>query len=158
MTYIDKTFSRTTSANGIAAAGREAREPLVLVIEDGVRLYDAFHDVCDCLNVPVERMSSRGDLSAVLRDRRPMAVVAEMDAVGQDGCHVLMTVAAHDRSLPVLLMTGPDPALLGAVDAVEHLWELASVEKWQQLSGVGPMVDFLFRAGRKGACIHLMSV
>jgi hypothetical protein len=56
------------------------------------------------------------------------------------------------------LMTGPDPALLGAVDAVEQLWELVSVEKWQQLSGVGPMVDFLFRAGRKGACIHLMSV
>ena len=61
-----------------------------------------------------------------------------------------MTIAAHDRSLPVLLITGPDPALLGAVDAVEELWELSSVEKWQELPGVGAMVDFLFRAGRKG--------
>jgi hypothetical protein len=111
-----------------------------------------------CLGITVERIPSHDDLGPVLRNRRPMAVVAEMDTLGQDGCHVLMTVAAHDRSLPVLLMTGPDPALLGAVDAVEQLWELASVEKWQQLSGVGPMVDFLFRAGRKGACIQLMSV
>ncbi|HEX3399894.1 MAG TPA: hypothetical protein VHT74_06180 [Acetobacteraceae bacterium] len=158
MTYIDKTFSRTTLANGIAAAGGEAREPLVLVIEDGVRLYDAFHDVCDCLNVPVERMSSRGDLSAVLRDRRPMAVVAEMDAVGQDGCHVLMTVAAHNRDLPVLLLIGADPALLGAADAVEEIWGLSSVAKWPQLLGVGAVVDFLFRAGRQGNCMHLVSV
>ena len=93
-----------------------------------------------------------------MRQRRPMAVVAEMDAAGQDGCHVLMTVAAHDRDLPVLLVIGDDPVLLGAIDAVEEIWQLSSVVKWPQLPGVGAVVDFLFRAGRKGGCMRLMSV
>lgn len=87
-----------------------------------------------------------------------MAVVAEMDAVGQDGCHVMMTIAAHDCSLPVLLITGEDPALLGAVDAVQEIWRLSSVAKWPRLLGVGAVVDFLFRAGRNGGCMQLMSV
>ena len=74
-------------------------------------------------------MPTEDDLGSVLRLRRPMAVVAEMDAAGQDGCHVLMTVAALDRDLPVLLITGEDPALLGAIDAVEEIWQLTSVDQ-----------------------------
>ena len=38
--------------------------------------------ICECLGIAVERMPSQDDLGAVLRNRRPMAVVAEMDAVG----------------------------------------------------------------------------
>ena len=69
-----------------------------------------------------------------------------------------MTIAAFDCSLPVLLITGENPALLGAVDAVEEIWELTSVAKWPRMLGVGAVVDFLFRAGRKGDCMRLMSV
>jgi response regulator RpfG family c-di-GMP phosphodiesterase len=159
MTYTNKTLSsRVTAHDNGAATGQEIREPLVLVVEDGIRLSEAFGVICKCLSVAVERMPSRDDLGSVLRNRRPMAVIAEMDAAGQDGCHVLMTIATHDRGLPVLLITGPDPAVLGAVDAVEEVWELSSVEKWQELLGAGAMVDFLFRAGRKGRCMRLMSV
>ena len=85
-----------------------------------------------------------------------MAVVAPMEAAGQDGCHVMMTVAAFDRDLPVLLITGTDPSLLGAVDAVADLWQLSCVTQWPRLLGVGAMVDFVFRAGRKGNCARLM--
>jgi hypothetical protein len=159
MTYMDKGLSSRVAAqdNG-AGTGQESREPLVVVIEDGIGLSGAFQMICECLNVAVERMPSRDDLAPLLHDRRPMAVVAEMDSTGQDGCHVLMTIAAHDRSLPVLLVTGPEPALLGAVDAVEEIWQLTSVEKWPEVLGVGAIVDFLFRAGRKGRCMRLMSV
>ena len=87
-----------------------------------------------------------------------MAVVAEMDASGQDGCHVLMTVAAYDSDLPVLLIVGDDPALLGAIDAVEELWQLSSVLKWPRLLGIGAMVDFLFRSGRRGGAMRLMPI
>jgi hypothetical protein len=159
MTYMDKAFStRTVPHDNVASTGQESREAMVVVVEDGISLSEPFRIICECLGIAVEQVPSRDDLGPVLRNRRPMAVVAEMDASGQDGCHVLMTVAAHDRNLPVLLIMGPDPALLGAVDAVEELWELSSVEKWQELSGVGAVVDFLFRAGRKGCCIRLMSV
>jgi response regulator RpfG family c-di-GMP phosphodiesterase len=136
----------------------QVREALILVIEDSFELSSAFRTVCDCLDVAVERMASQDNIDPVLRHRRPMAVVAEMDAIGQDGCHVLMKVAAHDRNLPVLLITGEDPALLGAVEAVEEVWQLSSVDKWPRLLGVGPVVDFLFRTGRKGGCMRLMSV
>ena len=51
-----------------------------------------------------------------------------------------------------------ESALLGAVDAVEEIWELTSVAKWPRMLGVGAVVDFLFRAGRKGDCMRLMSV
>ena len=157
MTYMDKALSsRITPHHNVNATDEESREPLVVVVEDGIGLSRSFRMICECLGIAVERMPSKDDLGVLLPNRRPMAVIAEMDALGQDGCHVLMTIAAHDRSLPALLI--PDPTLLGAVDAVEELWELSSVEKWQELPGVGAMVDFLFRAGRKGSCIRLMSV
>ena len=157
---MDKTLGGRVEAHnsGGGSTGRPICEALVLVVEDESTLSEAFHSICDCLNVAVEQMSSRDELGAILRHRRPMAVVTVMDGVGQDGCHVLMTVAAHDRDLPVLLVTGEDPALLGAVDAVEELWQLTSVTKWPRLLGVGDVVDFLFRAGRRGGCMRLMSV
>jgi hypothetical protein len=159
MTYVDKTFiTRADTQDSSDNAGQRTREPLLVVIEDGVLLSDTLRTVCECLNVEVVRMPSRDDLSTLLRAHRPMAVVAEMDAAGQDGCHVMMTIAAHDCSLPVLLITGEDPALLGAVDAVQEIWRLSSVAKWPRLLGVGAVVDFLFRAGRKGGCMQLMSV
>ena len=133
MTYMEKALgSRITPHDNSADTGQQAREPLVVVVEDGTDLSESFRIICECLGIAVERMPSKDDLGAMLRDRRPMAVVAAMDAAGQDGCHVLMTIAAHDRSMPALLITGPDPVLLGAVDAVEELWELSSVEKWQE--------------------------
>lgn len=159
MTYMDKAFGgRVGAHDNNDGAAQPNREALVLVIEDDTHLSDAFRSVCDCLNVAVERMATRDQVGAVLRHRRPMAVVAEVDGAGQDGCHVLMTVAAYDRNLPVLLVTGDDPAFLGAVDAVEEIWGLSSVDKWPNLLGVGAIVDFLFRAGRKGGCMRLMSI
>lgn len=159
MTYMDRTFSaRVTAQDSGGGAGRGTRAALVIIIEDEAKLTDAFHAICDCLNVGVERVPTHEHLAPVLRERQPMAVIAEIDAAGQDGCHVLMTVAAHDCDLPVLVITGDDPAMLGAVEAVEELWRLSAVEKWPRLLGVGAVVDFLFRAGRKGGCMRLMSV
>ena len=159
MTYMDGAIATHEPAQDNPATARnDSRMPLVVVVEDDPRLSEAFGRICECLNVAVVRIPSRDDLSVVLRERRPMAVIAEMDAEGQDGCHVLMTVAASDRSLPVLLITGGDPTFLGAVDAVEEVWGLSAVTKWPNLLGVGELVDFLFRAGRKGQCMRLMSV
>ncbi|HEY7579428.1 MAG TPA: hypothetical protein VH855_17680 [Acetobacteraceae bacterium] len=157
MTYMDTPLNLCAAAHASGAGpGGASREPLVLVIEDDEEYSTAFRSVCDCLDVAVERLATREDLRSVLTQRHPMAVVAAMEAAGQDGCHVLMTVAAYDRDLPVLLITGDDPALLGAIDAVEELWQLSSVAKWPRLLGIGPVVDFVFRAGRKGNCMRLM--
>ena len=158
MTYMDRALHGRDQESGGEGSGSSVREALVLVIEDDAALSSAVRGICECLNVAVERMPTSDDLGSLLRHRRPMAVVAKMDAAGQDGCHVLMTVARHDTDLPVLLIAGDDAALLGAIDAVEEMWQLSSVTKWPRLLGVGAIVDFLFRAGRKGGCMRLMSI
>jgi hypothetical protein len=159
MTYIDE-------IRGFNAAPRDQddktachlRRPIVLVIEDGQELGVSFGDVGECLGLTIAQVPSHEDLNAMLIRHRPMAVVAAMDAAGQDGCHVLMTIAGHDRELPVLLIAGEDPAVLGAIDAVEEIWQLTSVRRWPRLLGIGAIVDFLFRAGRSGSCMRLMPV
>jgi CheY-like chemotaxis protein len=157
MTYIDRLRDVCAAApDDGAGMDHTSREPLVLVVEDDEEFSTAFRSVCDCLDVAVERIPSQDDLAVILSERRPMAVVAAMDGLGQDGCHVLMTVAAFDRDLPVLLITGNDPALLGAADAVADLWQVSSMTQWPGLLGIGAMVDFVFRAGRKGNCTRLM--
>lgn len=155
MTYLDNHFAAAMDVNG--KADRQ-REPLIVCIDDETDIFEPIRHVCECLGVEVEQMSTDGDLCSVLCRRTPMAVVAELDGPGQDGCHVLMTIADYDRHLPVLLVTGEDPAMLGAVDAVEEIWRLTSVTKWPCLLGVGDIVDFLFRASRKGRCMRLMPV
>ena len=157
MTYMGKPFSAMAAQNNGDGTAQPTRQALVVVVEDDFELSSAFRAICECLNVAIERVPTTGDLGAVLPQLRPMAVIAAMDAPGQDGCHVLMTVAAFDRDLPVMLIASEDPALLGAIDAVEEIWQLTSVDKLTQLPGVGAVVDFLFRAGRKGGCMRLMS-
>jgi hypothetical protein len=57
MTYMDRPFSARRRAQQYpTGAVPEAREMLVVVVEDDVRLSDAFRNVCDCLNVTVERV------------------------------------------------------------------------------------------------------
>lgn len=159
MTYMRVAYPlpKTTAASDDDER-RKARKPLVLIIEDAPVMSEAFHNVCDFLNVAVETIPSSSNVIAALQRYSPMAVVAEMEARGQDGCNVLMTVSAYDRDLPVLLVTGEAPALLGAIDAVTEIWELSSVTTWPYLQGVAGIVDFLFCAGRKGSCMRLMSI
>jgi len=153
MTYLDKAL-----AAHLAGTDMASRTPLVIVIEDETRIADAFHIVCDCLDVTVQPLDSLADLAITLRQIRPMAVITELDMANQDGCHVLKSVAAYDRNLPVMVLAGTNTALLGAIDAVEELWGLSSVSKHQDLPGIGEIVDFLFRAGQSGRCLRLMPV
>jgi len=132
------------------------RLALVLALEDGRAMTDAMRQICDFLEIAVERIDSNEDLLPFLQRCQPMAVVATMDAEGQDGCNVLMTVARHDPSLPVLLMTGADPEVAGAADAVTELWGLTEVMQAAAWPAPGTIVEFLCRAGLRGNCLALM--
>lgn len=132
------------------------RVPLVIVVADNGDLSESILPICDYLSVAVKHVDSDDDLTPILTERRPMAVLADMDSRGQDGCHVMKTVARYDPSLPILLITGGDPALAGAADAVEELWGLSNVRKRPGLPELGELVDFLFQAGHKGQCLGLL--
>jgi hypothetical protein len=157
MTYMQRLIE-IGPADGTRNIEPIQRHPLLLIVEDGNGIAAALQPICDFLDVAVERIPSENDLAGALRDYRPMGVVADLDCQGQDGCHVMMTVAQHDCSLPILLLTGDDPALVGAADAVEELWKLEAVVKAPRLPSVGAIVDFIFRAGRKGRCTRLVPV
>lgn len=132
------------------------RRPTIVVVDDGLAITAALQEICDYLDVAMERISSYEDLGRVLLDGRPMAVVAKLDAFGQDGCHVMKTVANYDASLPVLMLTGPDLGLAGAADAVEEVWGLSCIRKRPTMPGPAEIVEFLFQAGLKGRCLRLM--
>ena len=139
-----------------AHADPNRRLALVLALEDGRALSDPMRQICDFLEISVERIDSNEDLLPFLQRCRPMAVIATMDAEGQDGCNVLMTVAQHDPSLPVLLMTDGNPAEVGAVQAVTDLWGLTEVMQAIFWPAPGTLAEFLCRAGMRGNCLALM--
>ena len=139
-------------------ASHPRRAPLVLVVEDGTRLSEAIRELCDFLHIGVETIGGAADLARILQDRRPMAVLAEMDAPSQDGGYVMMRIGEHDRSLPLMLLTGSSPVLVGAAEAIEELCGLSAVSRHPVLPEIGEIVEFLFRAGQSGLCLGLMPV
>lgn len=140
----------------VAVTDLARREPLVLAVEDQVRFSPGLQTICEFLGIRLERVDSHRDLAPLLKVCRPMAVFCELDSPGQDGCHVMKIVAEHDRTLPLLVVSGEDPSLLGAAQAVEELLHLTGVLASERLPGIGELVEFLFAAGRKGRCLSLL--
>jgi hypothetical protein len=87
--------------------------PPVLVLEDRWTLSATLRNLCAFLEIQVEQLDSDEPLLPFLQRCRPMAVTAPIEAAGQDGAHVLMTVARYDRGLPVLLLNDGGAALAG---------------------------------------------
>jgi hypothetical protein len=146
------------SRHGAMRADPHRRMALVLALEDGREMSDAMREICDFLEISVERIDSNEELLPMLQRCQPMAMVAAMDAEGQDGCNVLMTVAQHDPNLPVLLITGADQAAAGAADAVTELWGLTEVTQTASWPAPGTLAEFLCRAGLRANCLALMPV
>ena len=158
MTYLDSTASASADSLNDMADITEARMPLVLVLEDGCMLSEALRGLCAFLEIGIERLDSDEPLLPFLQRCRPMAVITAMEAEGQDGACVLITVANYDRSLPVLVLSDGDPALAGALDAIIELWGLSCVAQGIQPSTSGDFADFLCHAGRLGNCLGMMPI
>jgi hypothetical protein len=125
-----------------------ARHSLLVVHDDDNRHIEFLEAICEFLNVDLEYATGYDDLGAIFARRRPIAVIARLDGECQDGCHVMKTVAAYDRTLPVLLIYRNDTSLLGAVDAVQEIWGLRQVTTVDEATGITPMADFIFDTAR----------
>jgi hypothetical protein len=133
-------------------------QPVLVVVSDSPEVASALDGICDFLGFGMELLSTDIDIGPFLARCQPMAVVAELDGAGQDGCHVMMQVADHDATLPLLILTGDEPGVAGAVDAIEELWHLTCVTQSRHLPAIGDLVEFLFHAGRRGNCVRMMPV
>jgi DNA-binding NtrC family response regulator len=130
----------------------------ILLVRDHDRDSDHLESVCEFLNIDVEHATSVDDLASMLPNIRPLAVIADLDGQEQDGFHVMKMAAAYDRSLPILLLTSNDPAILGAIDAVREVWALKSVTTTPNASEIGPLVDFICQSARDAGRSTLMRI
>jgi CheY-like chemotaxis protein len=130
----------------------------VLIVRDHDKQSEYLDSVCEFLNVGVEHATTTDDLASMLIGLRPMAVIADLDGAVQDGCHVMKIAAGYDRSLPILLLTNNDPALLGAVDAVAEVWGMKRVSTASTAAEIGTLVDFICRASRNAGKSGLMRI
>jgi hypothetical protein len=131
---------------------------LILIVGDDLSWGDALDTVCDFFDLAVEHVPSEVDVGVLLREFRPMAVIAEVDGRGQDGYHVMKVVANHDPSLPFMLLADDNPALHGAADAVKELTGLTNCRISTGLPPLAGLVDFLFQAGRRAGIGRMMPI
>jgi hypothetical protein len=150
---IDRVWAVTPSADRIDPSRHS-----VLVVSDEGQSNESLDLVCEFLDIDVVRADGGDDLGPMLLRNRPMAVIANLDGEGQDGCHVMKTIAGYNRSLPILLFSSNEPALLGAVDAVREIWGLAHVSTVHGSGGIGALVDFICHASRDAGRSRLMRI
>jgi len=126
------------------------RDFLVLVVEDMPELSERVAPIAEYVGLNVEVLPSIEDIGLVLDEQRPMAVIAPFETLHQDGGDILRAVAVHDRNLPVMLLTGRDPAYQGAAEALVEVFNLtATLLPWGEPS-FGEMVEFLAAAAQGG--------
>lgn len=135
-----------------------APQGMVMIVGDDLSWGQNLDLICDFFGIAVEHVPSELDVGHLLREFRPMAVIAEADGRGQDGFNVMLEVARHDPELPMMLLTGPDPALLGAADAMREVTGLTRLIALPELPALGEVLDFLFRAGRAAGVGRMMPV
>ncbi len=130
----------------------------VLVVGDEDSDNEILNSICEFLGMGVEQVTSEDDLARMLPGLCPMAIIANVEGAKQDGFHVMKVAANYDRSLPVLLLTKNDPALLGAVDAVREMVGLSRVTTAGSVAEVGVLVDFICQSARQAGKSRLMRV
>jgi CheY-like chemotaxis protein len=134
------------------------KQGVIVIVTDDFPTIERLAPVFEFLDLRMEVVSANSDLMHVLQEQRPMAVICDMESDEQDGFHTMKIVAGYRRDLPLLLLTGGDPVLMGAADAVQELWGLTAVSNTSEFAMAGQLVAFLFTAGRHAGCMRLVPI
>jgi Response regulator receiver domain len=135
-----------------------SQQGVVVIVSDVPGTIENLTAVCEFLEFKIEVVSAGSDLSQLLLEHRPMAVISDVEGGEQDGLHTMKIIARYSRDLPIMLLTDGDPVLMGAADAVQDLWGLTSVTRTSGFPVAGQLVAFLFGAGRRAGCMRLLPV
>jgi hypothetical protein len=147
--------SLNLSFSGAAPANRQA---LVVIASDSAAVVQQLEQVCVFFDLGVQIVDSEEELLSMLREHRPMAVIADVDGVSRDGFHAMRVVGDYDHDLPIMVLTHGDPVLMGAADAMQELWNLTMVSRTSAKPLAGQLAEFLFAAGRRAGCMRLVQV
>jgi CheY-like chemotaxis protein len=152
---VTETLTRDYSFTGSLPATQPGT---VALFSDNPETIAAISPVCEFLSLRVEVISAGTDLTTALRTEKPLALIADVEGTDHDGFHAMKLVARYNPDLPILLLTGGDPTLMGAADAVQELWNLTQVTQTGAYPLAGQLVSFLFSAGRRAGCMRLVPV
>lgn len=156
----------TAHATGISLAGRvlgpdslpmiELETQRVVVLSGPGGVSRGLVHMAAALELELVTVQSHHDLPFRLHHARPIAVISELDPTGQPSCAALRCIATYHQDLPVLLVSGDDPAAHGTIDAVEQLWGLSGLHRLMAPPGPGDLIRFLCLAGRQDGRGRLM--
>lgn len=148
----------TARASGTRLIGRALTEDTLLMTEQETQrvvvmanqagVSPTMAAMCAALDVEMVIVSSHHDLPFRLHHHRPMAVISELEPAGHASCAALRSIAAYDPRMPVMVVSGSDPAVAGTLDAAEKLWGLSAVRRLPEAPAMGDLIGFLFAAGR----------
>ncbi len=96
----------TSQHTASLAAPAERAAPAILVVDDRAEVSRAIADLCRALGA-VAIVSQQGEtVHHMLRQHRPSGIIVDIMMPEEDGFEALKEIAAYDRALPVLLITG----------------------------------------------------
>jgi CheY-like chemotaxis protein len=135
-----------------------AKQGVVAIVSDDPATIASLTPVIEFLELRMEVVSAGTDLTQVLQDHCPMAVISDVEGTDHDGFHTMKLIARYSRDLPVMLLTGGDAVMMGAADAVQDLLGMTSVTRTSGFPVAGQLVGFLFNAGRQAGCMRLLPI
>ncbi len=91
------------SANG---AGAHSSTTKVLVVDDRADVAGAIADLCRALGVAAVESREGETIRDLLQRHHPAGIIVDVMMPEEDGFEALKEIAAYDRKLPVLLITG----------------------------------------------------
>lgn len=146
--------ARALACDTMGVLETRAQQVIVLAGRDGpsVRLLR----MCAALEIEVISVTSHHDLPFRLHHTQPMAVISEIDPQGLASCAALRSIASYDQDIPVLLVSGDDPVVLGTIDAAQELWKLSGLCRLATPPSPGDLIHFLYQAGRQAGSGRLM--
>lgn len=135
-----------------------AAQGVVVIVTDDLAKIGHLAPVFEFLDLRMEVVAAGADLTQMLQELHPMAVITDVEGHDQDGFHVMKLAARYNRDLPIMLLTDGDAVLMGAADAIQDLWGLTSVTRTSGFPVAGQLVAFLFNAGRRAGCMRLVPI
>jgi DNA-binding NtrC family response regulator len=144
--FATSVLGRALPEDSLGMTEQETQRVIVLAGSDGVS--STVRAMCDALLIELVAINSHHDLPFRLHHHRPMAVISEIDPQGIASCAALRSIAAYNPEMPVLLVAGDDPTVLGTIDAAEQLWCLSSLHRLAAPPAASDLIGFLFQAGR----------
>lgn len=152
--FPNSILGRALGKDTLHMTEQERQRLIVLVSSEGIST--RLVEMCAALDIELIPVSSHHDLPFRLHHSRPIGVISEIDGRSIESCASLRNIAAYDPDMPVLLVAGDDPVVLGTIDAAEQLWDLSGIRRLADQPSARDLIDFLFQAGREAGTGRLV--